>query len=191
MASFTFSTHALCPSDLETPAGRGANDFSEMTVRAGLLKAVRADGSRHFSVAHDSMNASNIRLTLGLLCIEAKNVNNLGELNNDDIVNGVALANRVSCCVAGCRTDSRRDEAKLAEYKNTARLCRPLLGSTTTTSWHQSPRPQQPALNVVGGEGFEPPADFRGFRGVGGEAAQKAAQSPTRASEWNPNGDQG
>jgi len=27
----------------------------------------------------------------------------------------------------------------------------------------------------VGGEGFEPPADCRGFRGVGSEAAQKAA----------------
>ena len=38
------------------------------------------------------------------------------------------------CGAIGCRADSRHDEAKLANSKNAARLCRPLLGNTTTTS---------------------------------------------------------
>ena len=41
---------------------------------------------------------------------------------------------------------------------------------------------------TVGGEGFEPPAIHRGFRGVGGEAAQKAAHGcearSARRARW-------
>jgi hypothetical protein len=51
----------------------------------------------------------------------------------------------------------------------------PIVGKHNRDVLTPEPLPQQRALNVVGGEGFEPPAIHRGFRGVGSEAAQKAA----------------
>jgi hypothetical protein len=59
------------------------------------------------------MSAANIALTSGFLCVEADDIGNLGDLNNDGQVNGVDLAiilnNWGICGLGTCPADIDRD----------------------------------------------------------------------------------
>jgi hypothetical protein len=65
------------------------------------------------STSLDSMSASSVVLSPGYLCIEADDVGNPGDLNNDGIVNGVDLAIILStwglCGSSACISDINQD----------------------------------------------------------------------------------
>jgi hypothetical protein len=65
------------------------------------------------STSLDAMNASSVILSPGYLCIEADDVGNPGDLNNDGIVNGVDLAIILStwglCGSGACIADINQD----------------------------------------------------------------------------------
>lgn len=65
------------------------------------------------STSLDAMNASSVVLSPGFLCIEADDIGNPGDLNNDGHVNGVDLAivlNNWGICGSGvCPADIDRD----------------------------------------------------------------------------------
>ncbi len=65
------------------------------------------------STTLDAMNASSVVLSPGYLCIEADDVGNPGDLNNDGIVNGVDLAIILStwglCGSGACISDINQD----------------------------------------------------------------------------------
>jgi hypothetical protein len=65
------------------------------------------------STSLDAMNASSVVLSPGYLCIEADDVGNPGDLNNDGIVNGVDLAIILStwglCGSGACISDINQD----------------------------------------------------------------------------------
>ena len=65
------------------------------------------------STSLDAMNASSVVLSPGYLCIEADDVGNPGDLNNDGQVNGVDLAiilnNWGICGLGTCPADIDRD----------------------------------------------------------------------------------
>jgi hypothetical protein len=65
------------------------------------------------STSLDSLEASNVALEPGYLCIEADDLGELGDLNGDGAVNGVDLAivlnNWGSCATANCPADIDRD----------------------------------------------------------------------------------
>jgi hypothetical protein len=60
-----------------------------------------------------TLGSSNLVLAPGFLCIEAEDVGNPGDLNNDDLVNGVDLAIILSnwgiCGSGACIADINRD----------------------------------------------------------------------------------
>jgi hypothetical protein len=65
------------------------------------------------STSLDAMNASSVVFSPGYLCIEADDIGNPGDLNNDGIVNGVDLAIILStwglCGSGACISDINQD----------------------------------------------------------------------------------